>query len=209
MEQVLEVYRRGYDEQYPVVCMDEQPKQLIGETRKPLSAEPGQPEKFDYVYTRHGVCVTWMFVEPLAGWRDVRVTERRTAVEWACQVRALIDDSRYAKAKRITLVCDQLNTHALASLYAAFEPPEAARLVRKLELVHSPKHGSWLNMAESELSVLTRQCLKRRIAKASTIASEARQWATDRNNRQIGTDWQFTTKDARIKLRYLYPKVQT
>jgi DDE superfamily endonuclease len=209
MEQVLEVYRRQYDEQYPVVCMDEQPKQLIGETRSPLPPQSRQPEKFDYVYTRHGMCVTWMFVEPLAGWRDVRVTERKTAVDWAQQVRTLVDHPRYAKAKRITLVCDQLNTHVLASLYAAFEPAQAARLVRKLELVHSPKHGSWLNMAEPELSVLTRQCLRRRIAKVSTITSETARWATDRNAKQIGVDWQFTTKDARIKLKYLYPKVKT
>lgn len=209
MEQVLEVYRRPYDEKYPVVCMDEQPKQLIGETRQSLPTQPGHPKKIDYVYTRHGMGVLWLFVEPLAGWRTVRVTERKTAVDWAHQVRALVDDPRYAQAKRITLVCDQLNTHALASLYAAFEPTEAARLVHKLELVHSPKHGSWLNMAEPELSVLTRQCLRRRIAKASTIASEAMQWAQDRNAQQIGTDWHFTTKQARIKLKYLYPKIKT
>ena len=150
MEQVLEVYRRPYDSQHPVVCMDEQPKQLIEESRPSLPALPGQPAKEDYEYIRHGVCCVWMFVEPLVGWRDVEVTERRTGVDWARQVRDLVDAPRYAQAERITLVCDNLNTHRLTSLYQAFDPAEALRIARKLELVHTPKHGSWLNRAEPE-----------------------------------------------------------
>jgi hypothetical protein len=208
MEQVIEVYKRKYDAKHPVVCMDEQPKQLIGETRPPSPTAPGKPKRIDHEYFRHGMAVVWMFVEPLAGWRQVEVTTRKTAVNWAEQIRALVDHPRYAQAERITLVCDNLNTHALASFYGAFEPAEAARLVKKLELVHTPKHGSWLNMAEPELSVLTRQCLDRRIDKQDVVAQEANQWANERNATQVGTDWQFSTKDARIKLRHLYPKIE-
>lgn len=208
MAQVLEVYRRRYDEQYPVVCMDEQPKQLLGETRPALLPAPGQAKRIDFEYFRHGMAVVWMFVEPLAGWRAVEVTARKTAVDWAERIRALVDHPRYAKAKRIILVCDNLNTHTLASLYEAFAPEEAARLVKKLELVHTPKHGSWLNMAEPELSVLTRQCLARRIDKQELVAKQARQWARDRNSAQTGIDWHFRTKDARIKLRHLYPIIK-
>jgi hypothetical protein len=208
MEQLLEVYRRPFDPEHPVICMDEQPKQLIRESRMPLPLRPGQPRRYDYEYVRQGLCCVWMFVEPLAGWRDVRVSERKTALEWAEQVRALLEEPRYAKAKRITLVCDNLNTHALASLYAAFAPEQALALAQKLELVHTPKHGSWLNMAEPELSVLTRQCLARRIAEVDTIAHEADQWARERNARQVGIDWQFTTGNARIKLKHLYPKIE-
>lgn len=208
MEQVLEVYRRRYDARYPVVCMDEQPKQLISETRRPLPTAPGYPQRSDFEYRREGMCVVWMFVEPLAGWREVRVTERKTALDWAQQIRALVDHPRYANARRITLVCDNLNVHDLSSLYMAFEPAEAARLVHKLELVHSPKHGSWLNMAEPELSVLTRQCLKRRIAKVSIVTRETTQWAIYRNAKQVGIDWHFSTNDARIKLKHLYPKIK-
>jgi hypothetical protein len=207
MEQVLEVYKRPYDPLRPVVCMDEQPKQLIAEVSQPVVTAPGQPARIDYEYIRQGVCTVWMFVEPLGGWRSVPVTETKTAVDWAHQVQSLVDDSRYAAAERITLVCDNLNTHHLASLYQAFEPAEAMRIAKKLELVHTPKHGSWLNVAESELSVLTRQCLDRRIAERETVAAEAGKWAQDRNQRQIGVEWQFTTADARIKLKHLYPKI--
>jgi hypothetical protein len=207
MEQVLEVYKRPYDPLRPVVCMDEQPKQLIAEVSQPVVTAPGQPARIDYEYIRQGVCTVWMFVEPLGGWRSVPVTETKTAVDWAHQVQCLVDDSRYAAAERITLVCDNLNTHHLASLYQAFEPAEAMRIAKKLELVHTPKHGSWLNVAESELSVLTRQCLDRRIAERETVAAEAGKWAQDRNQRQIGVEWQFTTADARIKLKHLYPKI--
>jgi DDE superfamily endonuclease len=207
MEQVLEVYKRPYDPRYPVVCMDEQPKQLVNEVSRPVPAACGRPARIDYEYVREGVCVVWMFVEPLAGWRDVSVSPTKTAVDWARQVRRVVDDPRYAAAERITLVCDNLNTHALASLYQAFEPAAALRLARKVELVHTPKHGSWLNVAESELSVLTRQCLDRRIAQAEIVAEEARAWTATRNQRQIGVEWQFTTDKARTKLKHLYPKI--
>lgn len=207
MEQVLEVYKRPCDPLRPVVCMDEQPKQLISEVNPALPTAPGQPSRVDYEYVREGVCVVWMFVEPLGGWRDVRVTPSKTAVDWAHQVRALVNDPRYAEADRITLVCDNLNTHSLASLYQAFEPAEALRLARKLELVHTPKHGSWLNVAECELSVLTRQSLDRRLSTREAVAGEARAWNAERNARQIGVDWHFTTDQARTKLRHLYPKI--
>jgi hypothetical protein len=208
MEQVLEVYKRPYDPKRPVVGMDEQPKQLIAETRAPVPAASGQPARVDFEYVREGVCVVWMFVEALAGWRDVAVTETKTAVDWAHRVRALVDDPRYAAAERITLVCDNLNTHTLAALYQAFAPAEALRIAGKLELVHTPKHGSWLNVAESELSVLTRQCLDRRIATRGEVATETLAWKDRRNRKQIGVEWQFTTEDARIKLKHLYPKVK-
>ena len=205
---MLEVYQRPYDPKRPVVGMDEQPKQLIAEARQPLPAAPGRPQRVDYEYAREGTCVVWMFVEPLACWRHVRVTDRKTAVDWAEQVRCLVDDPRYAAAERITLICDNLNTHTLASLYQAFAPAEALRIASKLELVHTPKHGSWLNVAEPELSVLTRQCLDRRISRRDELASEAQAGNERRNARQVGIDWQFTTQDARIKLRHLYPKIK-
>lgn len=207
MEQVLEVYARPYDERHPVVCMDEQPKQLIDDVRQPVVAPDGTVRE-DFEYVRHGVCVAWMFVEPLAGWRAAPVTGRRTAVDWAQQVKAVVEAPRYAKAERITLVCDNLNTHRLASLYEAFEPEEALRLAKKLELVHTPKHGSWLNMAEPELSVLTRQCLGQRIGARDRVAELAGNWAETRNRRQTGIDWQFRTANARMKLKYLYPKIE-
>lgn len=207
MEQVLEVYARAYDRRYPVVCMDEQPKQLIDEVRQPVVASDGTVRE-DFEYVRRGVCVAWMFVEPLAGWRTVAVSERRTAVDWAQQVKEVVDAPCYCQAERITLVCDNLNTHRLASLYEAFAPDEALRLARKLELVHTPKHGSWLNMAEPELSVLTRQCLDQRIGEWERVAELARNWAETRNRRQTGIDWQFRTTNARIKLKYLYPKIE-
>lgn len=163
MEQVLEVYHRPYDARFPVVNMDEQHKQLIEEITQPVPATSGNPERIDYEYVRRGACVVWMFVEALAGWRDVSVTETRTAVDWAERVRQVVDHPRYGKAKCITLVCDNLNTHTLASLYQAFPPEEALRIAQRINLVHTPKHGSWLNIAESELSVLTRQCLDRRL----------------------------------------------
>jgi hypothetical protein len=209
MEQVLEVYQRPYDPRFPVVNMDEQHKQLIQETQQPIPASPGYPARVDYEYVRQGSCVVWMFVEALAGWRDVRVSATRTAADWAQQVRALVDHPRYAAAERITLVCDNLNTHTLASLYQAFEPAEALRIAQRLEIVHTPKHGSWLNIAESELSVLTRQCLDRRIPEQVMVADESRLWADHRNDAQIGVDWQFQTPDARIKLKHLYPKIKT
>lgn len=207
MEQVLEVYKRPYDPQRPVVCMDEQPKQLISEVSQPVPVQPGKPACVDYEYVREGCCNVWMFVEPLGGWRSVRVTETKKAVDWAQQVKQLVDDPRYAEAERITLVCDNLNTHNFAALYQGFDPAEALRLTQKLEMIHTPKHGSWLNVAESELSVLTRQCLGCRIAHQEEVATEATAWTIDRNHAQIGVDWQFTTADARIKLKCLYPKI--
>lgn len=207
MEQVLEVYKRPYDAKRPVVCMDEQPKQLISEVSRPLPVQPGQPTCVDYEYVREGCCNLWMFVEPLGGWRSVRVTATKKAVDWAQQVKQLVDDPRFSDAEQITLVCDNLNTHNLSALYQAFEPEEALRLTRKLELAHTPKHGSWLNVAESELSVLTRQCLGGRIASQAEVDCQAATWNADRNDRQIGVDWQFTTTDARVKLKRLYPKI--
>jgi hypothetical protein len=209
MEQVLEVYERPYDPRRPVICMDEQPKQLISEVNQPIPGAAGQPTRIDYEYVREGVCTIWMFVEPLGGWRSVPVTETKTAIDWAQQVKHVVDDPRYAKAERITLICDNLNTHNLASLYRAFPADEALRIANRLELVHTPKHGSWLNIAESELSVLTRQSLNRRIATRAEVAKEAQYWHTDRNARQTGVDWQFTTANARTKLKHLYPKIIT
>ena len=208
MEQVLEVYQRPYDPRRPVVCMDEQPKQLISEVNPPESAAPGQPARMDYEYVREGVCTVWMFVEPLGGWRNAPVTTTKTAVDWAQQVKELVDESRFRQAERITLVCDNLNTHGLASLYQAYAPAEALRIAQKLDLVHTPKHGSWLNVAESELSVLTRQCLARRIAQQDTVSAEAAAWTRARNAKQTGVDWQFTTADARLRLKHLYPKIR-
>ena len=209
MEQVLEVYRRPYDPQFPVVNMDEQHKQLIREIEHPLPPLPGQPTRIDFEYVREGACVVWMFVEALAGWREVTVTETRTALDWARQVQQIVDHPRYATARRLTLVCDNLNTHTLASLYQAFPPEEALRLAQRIEIIHTPKHGSWLNIAESELSVLTRQCLSRRLPEQTLVADQAALWTCDRNTKQIGVDWHFQTPDARIKLRRLYPKIKT
>ena len=207
MEQVLEVYKRPYDPRRPVVCMDEQPKQLISERSEPIPAAPGQPARIDYEYVREGVSTVWMFVEPLGAWRDVPVTETKTAIDWARHIKRLVAQPRYAEADRITVMCDNLNTHTLASLYQAFPPEEAQQIANKLELVHTPKHGSWLNVAESELSVLTRQSLGRRIASRQEVEAEAASWTADRNARQVGIDWQFTTCNARIKLKHLYPKI--
>lgn len=206
MEQVLQVYARPYNPRKPVVCMDEQPKQLIRQKRRPVTASDAV-QRVDHEYIREGVCHVWMFNEPLGGWRDVRVSDRRTAIDWAHQVKALVDDPRYADAGRITLVCDQLNTHALGSLYQAFDPAEALRIADRIELVHTPKHGSWLNIAECELSVLSRQCLGDRIADVPTIRRRVRPWSAQRNHRQTGVDWQFTNDNARIKLKRLYPKL--
>jgi hypothetical protein len=207
MEQVLEVYKRPYDPRRPVICMDEQPKQLVSEVTRAIPAASGRPRRMDYEYVREGCCTVWMFVEPLGKWRSVLVTEQKRAIDWAHRVRAIVDDPRYADAELITLVCDNLNTHTLASLYAAFPPAEAQRIARKLELVHTPKHGSWLNIAESELSVLTRQSLGGRIPQIETVTEQATAWSDQRNARQIGVDWQFTTATARVKLKHLYPKI--
>lgn len=207
MEQVLEVYKRPYDPAHPVVCMDEQPKQLISEVSPAAPVAAGQPARLDYEYVREGVCNVWMFVEPLGGWRDVAVTDTRTGPDWARQVKRLADDPRYGQAERITLVCDNLNTHHLSWLYQAFEPGEALRIASKLELVHTPKHGSWLNVAEIELNVLIRQCLARRIDTVEEVQAEVSAWQNHRDNLQAKVNWQFTTETARVKLRRLYPTV--
>jgi hypothetical protein len=209
MEQILEVYRRPPDLYRPVVCMDEQPYQLISEGRPSLPMGKGRPRRMDHEYVREGTCTVWMFVEPLGCWREVRVTPRKTMVDWAEQVRRLVDHPRYAAVEVITLVCDNLNTHDIGSLYEAFEPAEAMRLTRKLQIVNTPKHGSWLNMAEPELSVLTRQALGDYIGCSSDVATRATAWGAERNDKQVGIDWQFTTEDARIKLKRLYPNIKT
>ncbi len=208
METVLNVYRRPYDSDYPLVCMDETSKQLVAETRTPLPPKPGQAERYDYEYERHGTSNIFLFTEPLGGWRRVAVTDRRTKVDWALQVRELLDVD-YPEAKRVTLVSDNLNTHTCASLYEAFEPTEARRLMARLEMVHTPKHGSWLNIAEIELNVLSRQCFCQVIGDEGTLTREVAAWQADRNISQSGVDWQFTTADARIKLKRLYPIIQT
>ena len=206
MEDVLEVYRRPYDPKRPVICIDETFKQLIGDTRTPLPPRPGIVERYDHEYVRNGVVSLFLACEPLAGWRHIAVTEHRRRGDWASFIRSLLD-GRYAAAERVVLVMDQLNTHALASLYEAFPPEEAKRLAERIELHHTPKHGSWLNMAEIELSVLGRQCLARRIAQQDTLRRKVEQWEDQRNATTAKVVWQFTTKQARIKLRALYPSV--
>jgi hypothetical protein len=208
MEDVLDVYHLPYDPQIPMVCMDEQPVQLIKETRPPLPAAPGKPEKVDYEYERNGTANIFMFTEPLTGTRHVRVTEHRTAVDWANEIRDLLE-VRYAEAAWVRLVCDNLNTHGIGSLYEAFPPEQARRLASRLEIHHTPKHGSWLNIAEIELSALTIQCLDRRIPDLETLIRETTQWETRRNASQKGVDWQFSTPEARIKLKRLYPQRQS
>ena len=203
MEQVLEVYARPYEVRFPVVCMDEQPFQLLSERRCPVPLGASRGRLVDYEYVREGTCTVWMFVEPPGCWRDVRVTRRRTALEWAEQIRALVEAPRYAHAERITLVCDNLNTHDVGSLYAAFEPLEAKRIMERLELVLTPKHGSWLNIAESELSVLSRQSLSDRLGSEEAVEDRVRPWTHERNRQQIGVDWQFTTHNACTRLKRL------
>ena len=207
MEDVLDVYRRPYDEKRPLIAMDEVPKQLVAEVRAPRAARPGRPRRVDYEYRRNGVANIFMLFEPLAARRRVKVTERRTKVDWAYLIRDLVD-VHYPKAEMIVLVMDNLNTHAKASLYEAFEPKEAKRIADRLEIHYTPKHGSWLNVAESELSVMGRQCLDRRIPDIQTLAQEAAAWQQRRDEEARPVDWQFTVEDARIKLKSLYPSLQ-
>jgi hypothetical protein len=207
MEDVLELYCLPYDSQTPLICMDEQPTQLIQETRPALPQESGKPERYDYEYERKGTAVNFMFTEPLGGWRKVNVRERRTSIDWAQEIKELLDQD-YPKAEKIRLVVDNLNTHKIASLYEAFEPEEARRLTKRLEIHYTPKHGSWLNIAEIELSVLTKQCLDRYIPDLKTLHQQTKAWQKNRNLKQKGVDWQFTTQDARIKLKRLYPQIQ-
>jgi hypothetical protein len=207
MENVLAVYKRPFDASHPVVCFDEKSKQLVGEVAVPIGAAPGRIECHDYEYVRNGTANLFMLVEPLRGWRQVSVTSRRTKIDFAGQIKELVD-AHYPHAKKITLVMDNLNTHRLSCLYEAFTPVEARRIIEKIEVVHTPKHGSWLNMAECELSVLEKQCLGERIGDEATLRHHLSIWNVDRNNRSKRIDWQFRTADARIKLRRLYPQIQ-
>ncbi len=206
MEDVLDVYHRAYDADYPVVCMDEASKQLIGEVRTPLPARPGQLAKHDSEYRREGTANIFMAVEPLAGFRAVQVTDRRTRQDWAKFIRYLLDEV-YSSAKKVVLVMDNLNTHTIGSLYEGFHAATARALSERLEIHYTPKHGSWLNMAETELSVLCRQCLDRRIDDPAKMSSEIAAWKDQRNQAQTQINWQFTTADARIKLKRLYPSI--
>ncbi len=207
MEDVLEVYQRPYDPKRPVVCLDETSKQLVAETRVPIPAEPGQPARVDYEYERRGTANLFMEFEPLAGRRHVTITDRRTAADFAYVVKDLVD-VRHAEAEKIVLVMDNLNTHKPASLYEVFEPAEARRLLERLEIHHTPKHGSWLDMAETELSVLSGQCLDRRIPDRVALEREVAAWEDARNTAKCKVNWQFTTADARIKLKRLYPSLE-
>jgi hypothetical protein len=206
MEDVLEVYKLPYNEKRPVVCLDETNRQLIGETRIPLPVKPGQAALHDFEYVRNGVGNIFMMSEPLAGQRKVKVTERRTKQDFA---RCLYDlsETHYPQAEKIILVMDNLNTHSLAALYATFEPEKARQLCRRFEIHHTPKHGSWLNMAELEIGIMSRQCLGQRIPSIEQMDIEVRSWAAQRNSQKSTVRWQFTTADARIKLQHLYPQI--
>ena len=205
MEDILEVYQRPYDRQRPLVCLDESSKQLIAETRVPIAAKPGQPGRHDYEYRRNGTANLFMMFAPLEGWRHVKVTDRHTAVDYA-QVLKELSDTHFPGSAKIVLVQDNLNTHKPASLYEAFPPAEARRLVERFEWHYTPKHGSWLDMAESELGVLSSQCLDRRIPDQRVLKDEVAAWEADRNSKHAKANWQFTTADARVKLRRLYPR---
>jgi transposase len=207
MEPVLDVYERPLDPRRPVVGVDEASTQLVEETRLPLPLAPGQPARVDYEYKRNGTANLFVAVEPLLGWREVQVTERRTAPDFATFLKHLADDI-YPEAERITLVLDNLNTHTAASLYAAFAPAEAHRLANRFEWVYTPKHGSWLNVAELEFAALRKQCLGRRIGTMAELRAEVEAWQSERNEREVVINWQFTTADARTKLRHLYPQIQ-
>jgi len=205
MEDVLAVYARPYNSANPVVCMDEKPYQLLDEAREPLSMKPGSTEKVDNEYVREGTCSIFLFTEPLAGWRHAVALPRRTRVDWAGQVKWLLDE-QYATFEKVTLVMDNLNTHTISSLYQAFPPEEAFRLAQRLEIHYTPKHGSWLNIAEIELSALTLQCLgKRRIPTVPLLNQNLCAWHVRRNKAQKGVDWHFTSHNARSKLKHIYP----
>jgi uncharacterized small protein (DUF1192 family) len=207
MEDVLEVYHRPHDPARPVVCLDETSKQLTAETRTRIAATPGHPERYDYEYTRNGTANLFMVFAPLEGWRHVEVTDRHTAIDYA-EILKDISDNRFPEAEKIVLVQDNLNTHKPASLYEAFPAEEARRLVERFEWHYTPKHGSWLDMAESELSVLSGQCLDRRIPDKQTLTDEVAAWEARRNKKHAKADWQFTTADARVKLKRLYPQFE-
>lgn len=207
MEEVLETYETPYNPAHPVVCMDEQPVQLIGETRMPIPAAKDHPQRVDYEYERKGTASIFLFCEPLSGYREVTAREHRTKVDWAEEVARLLE-TRYADVETITLVCDNLNTHTKGAFYEAFPPEQARAYVKRIKFVYTPKHGSWLNVAECELSCLTRQCLaNRRIADLEMLRTEIAAWATATNAKQRAVDWQFRTADARVKLKRLYPNI--
>ena len=207
MEQVLDLYQKPYDPDCPVVCMDEQPVQLVKETRAPMAATKNRPRRVDYEYERAGTASIFLFSEPLAGWRQATARARRTKVDWALEVAGLLE-GRYADCEKITLVCDNLNTHTKGAFYKVFEPTRARQLVRRIEFCYTPKHGSWLNIAENELSSLTRQCVRgRRIGDLGTLHGEVSAWSTDVNGTQRGVDWQMKVDDARCKLKSVYPKI--
>ncbi len=206
MEDVLDVYKRPYDPKHPQVCLDERPKQLISETRVAISMSAGKPLRYDYEYKRNGVTNIFMMFEPLAAKRHVRISDRRTKKDWAECIRELVDEI-YPQADSIVLVMDNLNTHTPASLYEAFEPEEAKRILNRLEFHHTPKHGSWLNMVEIEIGVLSEQSLDQRIPDEDTLRREIAAWETDRNERRVTVDWRFDTANARVKLQRLYPNI--
>ena len=209
MEEVLQTYTRPYDAQRPVLCMDEQPVQLLKETRVPIPATKRHPRRVDYEYERAGVASIFMFCEPLAGWRQVTVRPKRTKIDWAKEVEELLR-TRYASADKVVLTCDNLNTHTKGAFYEAFEPEKARAILRRLEFCHTPKHGSWLNIAENELSSMTRQCIRgRRFATVDAIRKETTAWHQHSNARQRGVDWQMKVHDARTKLKSIYPKIKT
>ena len=207
MEEVLEVYHRSFGEKEVLVCLDETSKQLVQETRQPRPARPGAPLAYDYEYRRNGASNLFMLFAPLEGWRRVEVTDRRTKADWAGVVKELVDVD-YADKDRVVLVMDNLNTHHPASLYEAFEPAEARRIAERLEIHYTPKHGSWLNMAEIEIGVLVQQCLDRRIPDQDVLRREVGAWQDQRNQDRMRVEWRFTTADARIKLKSLYPSIQ-
>jgi hypothetical protein len=204
MEDLLDLYAEDFDPLRPVVCFDELPYQLVAETCLPLPLRPGKPVRYDYEYRRNGTCNLFMFFQPLAGWRHMEVTEQRTKRDFAYRMKDLVD-AHFPQAEVIRVVLDNLNTHSPAALYEVFEPQEARRIVRKLEFHYTPKHGSWLNMAEIEISVLDRQCLDRRLAEVPTVRSEVLAWEALRNDQHATVDWRFTTTKARSKMQYLYP----
>jgi hypothetical protein len=208
MEEVLETYEKPYDSACPVLCMDEQPVQLIEETRTPIPATKKHPQRIDYEYERAGTASIFMFAEPLAGWRQATARKTKTKIDWAVEVAALLE-GRYAKTPQVILVCDNLNTHTKGAFYEAFPPKRARALVRRIYFCHTPKHGSWLNIAENELSSLTRQCVSgRRFGKIANLQSEIAAWSSDVNDTQRGVDWQMKIGDARRKLKSLYPKIK-
>ncbi len=208
MEEVLETYEKPYDRACPVVCMDEQPVQLIKETRKPIAATVKHPQRVDYEYERAGTASIFMFTEPLSGWREATARASKTKADWALEVARLLD-GRYAHCEYVVLVCDNLNTHTKGAFYEAFEPAQARQLVRRIRFRHTPKHGSWLNIAENELSSLTRHCLAgRRLGELQTLQAEIAAWSNDVNDTQRGVDWQMKIDDARCKLKSIYPKIR-